>query len=295
MRAAPAARSLTHCQSAGNERTTPLRRILGLSRLYLPCGRRRWRDVEDAVPYRAGACLTRCAHTATHKRTSRETRSDHRPRRTANPIQNAAQGRRFHHFPRRDPHPVNSAARGPASPQPVGVGVLDDPSRCSPPAPRRRRGCGRRGGARKGGTPGEGSPFNPLLRFVSKREFRALRRASKGSAPGPRPLFCKKAGQKTFKRQSTSDPNPSPWRRVIQSVREADTLAAEWQLPREWERRAGPETSRGRHHPISVFLWGSTPFLWARPKKWGGTGSTNVKPTASKTASSANLTRPPPP
>ena len=24
----------------------------------------------------------------------------------------------------------------------------------------------------------------------------------------------------------------------------------------------------------SAFLWGSTPFLWARPKKWGGTGST---------------------
>ena len=98
-----------------------------------------------------------------------------------------------------------------------------------------------------------------------------------GSAPGPRPLFCKKAGQKTFKRQSTSGPSPSPLGRVIQSVREADTLAAEWHLPREWERRVGPETSRGRHHPKSVFLWGSTPFLWARPKKWGGIGSTNLK------------------
>ena len=131
--------------------------------------------------------------------------------------------------------------------------------------------------ARKGGTPGEGSPFDPLLRFISIRAFRALRRAAKGSAPGPRPLFCKKAGQKTFKRQSTSSPSPSPLGRVIQSVREADTSAAEWQLPREWERRVGPETSRGRHHPISAFLWGSTPFLWERPKKWGGTGSTNVK------------------
>ena len=56
----------------------------------------------------------------------------------------------------------------------------------------------------------------------------------------------------------------------------------EWHLPREWERRVGPETSRGRHHPISVFLWGSTPFLWARPKKWGGTGSTNVKSSRTK-------------
>ena len=124
--------------------------------------------------------------------------------------------------------------------------------------------------------------MTPSCASLSMGEFRALRRAAMGSAPGPRPLFCKKAGQKTFKRQSTSDPSPSPWRRVIQSVREADTLAAEWHLPREWERRVGPETSRGRHHPISVFLWGSTPFLWARPKKWGGTGSTNVKSSRAK-------------
>ena len=43
------------------------------------------------------------------------------------------------------------------------------------------------GAARKGGTPGEGSPFDPLLRFFGDGEFRALRRAAKGSAPGPRP------------------------------------------------------------------------------------------------------------
>ena len=134
------------------------------------------------------------------------------------------------------------------------------------------------GAARKGGNPRRGFPLYPLLRFFSIREFRALRRAAVGSAPGPRPLFCKKAGQKTFKRQSTSSPSPSPLGRVIQSVREADTLAAEWHLPREWERRVGPETSRGRHHPKSAFLWGSTPFLWARPKKWGGICSTTYRP-----------------
>ena len=142
---------------------------------------------------------------------------------------------------------------------------------------RKSQGLRAAGAARKGGTPGEGSPFDPLLRFISTRGVPRAAARGQGSAPGPRPLFCKKAGQKTFKRQSTSSPSPSPRRRVIQSVREADTLAAEWHLPREWERRAGPETSRGRHHPKSVFLWGSTPFLWARPKKWGGTGSTNVK------------------
>ena len=139
---------------------------------------------------------------------------------------------------------------------------------------RRLRSCGRRGPPAKGEPPARVPPLTPSCASLAQGEFRALRRASMGSAPGPRPLFCKKAGQKTFKRQSTSSPSPSPRRRVIQSVREADTLAAEWQLPREWERRVGPETSRGRHHPKGVFLWGSTPFLWARPKKWGGTGST---------------------
>ena len=124
------------------------------------------------------------------------------------------------------------------------------------------------GAARKGGTPGEGSPFDPLLRFVSTREFRALRRASMGSAPGPRPLFCKKAGQKTFKRQFSTNPNPSPRRRVIQSVREADTLAAEWHLPREWERRVGPETSRGRHHP-KAFFFGAPPRFFGQDQRNG--------------------------
>ena len=145
-----------------------------------------------------------------------------------------------------------------------------------------RNGCGRRGPPAKGEPPARVPPLTPSCASLAQGAFRALRRASKGSAPGPRPLFCKKAGQKTFKRQSTSDPSPSPLGRVIQSVREADTLAAEWHLPREWERRVGPETSRGRHHPKSAFLWGSTPFLWARPKKWGGTGSTNVKSSRTK-------------
>ena len=176
-----------------------------------------------------------------------------------------------------DPTTFRQSTRRGRVPSPPGVR--------SPPALRCRRGCGRRSRPQRG-NPRRGFPLYPLLRFFSTGEFRALRRASMGSAPGPRPLFCKKAGQKTFKRQSTSSPNPSPLGRVIQSVREADTLAAEWHLPREWERRVGPETSRGRHHPISAFLWGSTPFLWARPKKWGGTGSTNVKTYNCKQASS---------
>ena len=142
------------------------------------------------------------------------------------------------------------------------------------------------GAARKGGTPGEGPPFDPLLRFFGDRVFRALRRAARGAAPGPRPLFCKKAGQKTFKRQSTSSPSPSPLGRVIQSVREADTLAAEWHLPREWERRVGPETSRGRHHP-KRFSLGLHPVSLGKTKEMGWNRQHKVKITASKTASSS--------
>ena len=143
--------------------------------------------------------------------------------------------------------------------------------------------------ARKGGTPGEGSPFTPSCASLAQGAFRALRRAAKGSAPGPRPLFCKKAGQKTFKRQSTSSPSPSPLGRVIQSVREADTLAAEWQLPREWERRVGLETSRGRHHP-KAFFFGAPPRFFGQDQRNGVEHAAQPKAQQNKTASSSNAT-----
>ena len=52
------------------------------------------------------------------------------------------------------------------------------------------------GAARKGGTPGEGSPFDPLLRFVSTGEFRALRRAARAPPLDPARFFVKKRGKK---------------------------------------------------------------------------------------------------
>ena len=143
----------------------------------------------------------------------------------------------------------------------------------------------------KGGPPARVPPLTPSCASLAQGAFRALRRASKGSAPGPRPLFCKKAGQKTFRRQSTSSPNPSPLGRVIQSVREADTLAAEWHLPREWERRVGPETSRGRHHP-KRFSLGIHPVSLGKTKEMGWNMQHKAKPTASNTASSANPQNP---
>ena len=60
--------------------------------------------------------------------------------------------------------------------RPVGDGVLDVPKRGFTALYRRR--------------------LWPTLRFVVDRVFRALRRAARGAAPGPGPLFCKKAGKK---------------------------------------------------------------------------------------------------
>ena len=40
--------------------------------------------------------------------------------------------------------------------------------------------------------------------------------------------------------------------------------------------------------PISAFLWGSTPFLCARAKKWGGTGSRGRRLLTKKTAHTHN-------
>ena len=76
---------------------------------------------------------------------------------------------------------------------------------------------------------------------------------------------------------------------MIQSVREADTLAAEWQLPREWERRVGPETSRGRHHP-KRFSLGLHPVSLGKTKEMGWNWQHQRKETQNKTASCENKT-----
>ena len=199
--------------------------------------------------------------------------------------------RRFHQFPRRVPHPVNPAARGPTSSQPVGVGVPDDPFlrplRTSPrsaaprrggvPSPpghgitagvRKSRGLRAAGPPAKGEPPARVPPVPPPALCEHKESS-----ARCGARPWAPPLdlarfFVKKRGKKLLLGQTFASPNPSPWRRVIQSVRKADTLAAEWHLPREWERRVGPETSRGRHHP-KRFSLGLHPVSLGKTKEMG--------------------------
>ena len=78
-----------------------------------------------------------------------------------------------------------------------------------------QRGLRAAGAARKGGTPGEGSPFDPLLRFISTGEFRALRRAARAPPLDPARFFVKKRGKKLLLGQTSACPSPSPWRRVM--------------------------------------------------------------------------------
>ena len=155
-----------------------------------------------------------------------------------------------------------------------------------------QRGLRAAGAARKGGTPGEGSPFDPLLRFISTGEFRALRRAARAPPLDPRPLFCKKAGQKTFKRQFSTSPKPlAPG--ASDSIRpRSGHLSGRVAPPTRVGEAGGSRNLTGGATTPSAFLWGSTPFLWARPKKWGGTaaqGKTNrqqngefLKPTSGR-------------
>ena len=48
--------------------------------------------------------------------------------------------------------------------------------------------------------------------------------------------------------------------------------------------RGGRDRTAAVAAPISAFLWGSTPFLCARAKKWGGTGNRGERLLPKKTA-----------
>ena len=67
------------------------------------------------------------------------------------------------------------------------------------------------GAARKGGTPGEGSPFDPLLRSFSIGAFRALRRAARAPPLDPARFFVKKRGKKLLDASLHPALTPRPW------------------------------------------------------------------------------------
>ena len=82
-------------------------------------------------------------------------------------------------------HIMRRTARFPPA---VGVGVLDDPSLRSPPAPRRRRGCGRLRPPAKGEPPARVPPLTPSCASWAQGEFRAAARVQ-GLRPWTPPAF----------------------------------------------------------------------------------------------------------
>ena len=52
--------------------------------------------------------------------------------------------------------------------------------------------------------------------------------------------------------------------------------------------RGGRDPTAPVAAPLSAFLWGSTPFLCARAKKWGGTGSRGHRPPPNVSAHTHN-------
>ena len=85
----------------------------------------------------------------------------------------------------------------------------------------------------KGGTPGEGPPFDPLLRFFGDGVFRALRRAARAPPLDPARFFVKKRGKKLLRfgyaaegRVSSMVPRSSVRRRVMPSASKSSTTSS---------------------------------------------------------------------
>ena len=200
-------------------------------------------------------------------------------------------------------------------PPAVGVCVPDDPFLRPPPTPPRsasprrggvppppgvellwasvnRRGCGRRSRPQRG-DPRRGSPLYPLLRFFGDGGFRALRRASKGSAPGPRPLFCKKAGQKTFTGPDFRQPKPlAPG--ASDSIRpRSGHLSGRVAPPTRVGEAGGSRNLMGAPPPHKRFSLGLHPVSLGKTKEMGWNRQHKVKTTKSKTASSSTPKTPP--
>ena len=125
------------------------------------------------------------------------------------------------------------------------------------------------GAARKGGTPGEGSPFNPLLRFFSTRRVPRAAARGQGSAPGPRPLFCKKAGQKTFTGRDFCQPKPlAPG--ASDSIRpRSGHLSGRVAPPTRVGEAGGPRSLTGAPPPQKRFSLGLHPVSLGKTKEMG--------------------------
>ena len=132
-----------------------------------------------------------------------------------------------------------------------------------------RAGAAGGGAARKGGTPGEGSPFTPSCASLAQGAFRALRRAAMGSAPGPRPLFCKKAGQKTFTWLDFHQPKPLALGASDEISPRSGHLSGRVAPPTRVGEAGGSRNLTGAPPPHKRFSLGLHPVSLGKTKEMG--------------------------
>ena len=132
------------------------------------------------------------------------------------------------------------------------------------------------GAARKGGTPGEGPPFDPLLRFISTGGVPRAAARGQGSAPGPRPLFCKKAGQKTFTGPDFCQPKPLA-AAASDSIRpRSGHLSGRVAAPTRVGEAGGSRNLTGAPPPQALFF-GAPPRFFGQDQRNGVDKQHNLK------------------
>ena len=121
----------------------------------------------------------------------------------------------------------------------------------------------------KGEPPARVPPLTPSCASLAQGAFRALRRASMGSAPGPRPLFCKKAGQKTFTGLDFRQPKPlAPG--ASDTIRpRSGHLSGRVAPPTRVGEAGGPRNLTGAPPPHKRFSLGLHPVSLGKTKEMG--------------------------
>ena len=134
----------------------------------------------------------------------------------------------------------------------------------------------------KGEPPARVPPLTPSCAALAQGEFRALRRAAMGSAPGPRPLFCKKAGQKTFTGPDFCQPKPLAPGASDKIRPRSGHLSGRVAPPTRVGEAGGSRNLTGAPPPHKRFSLGLHPVSLGKTKEMGWISSTNVKSSRTK-------------
>ena len=109
-----------------------------------------------------------------------------------------------------------------------------------------------------------------------------------GSTPGPRPLFCKKAGQKTFTWLDFRQPKPLAAAASDEISPRSGHLSGRVAPPTQVGEAGGSRNLTGAPPPQKRFSLGLHPVSLGKTKEMGWNRQHQRKVTQNKTASSAN-------